>query len=173
MLLNAKEVHALGIMRDRDAKGNLQFEAAVHIAPGARVDVQRDGDFSATGNAMYCRPCGNAFLIGTRLRRNRRREAGFEAASPVLLREIDTTNRTSADIRHVSLSGIGLITGRQFQPQTLVRVETSSWFRFGEVRYCTPRDDDRFSVGINFVTESFDKSAERARPAAQKLLDSL
>jgi hypothetical protein len=158
MLLSAKNVQALGVMRDLDAKGNLQIETAVQIPPGTRVDVQCDGDFSAMGNAMYCRPLGNAFLIGIRLRRNRRREPRFEVAGSVLLSEIDTRHATSADIRHISLSGIGLTTGWQFQPQTLVRVETSSWFVFGEVRYCTPTDDGRYSVGIIFLTESFEKS---------------
>lgn len=159
MLLNAKDVSALGYMRDLDAKGNLQFETAVHIPPGTRVDVQCDGDFSATGNAMYCRPRGNLYVLGLRLRGNRRREPRIEAARSALLAELDMPSWTSAVIKHISLSGIGLNTGRQFQPQTLVRVETSSWFVFGEVRHCTPTNDDRYLLGIVFVTECFDKSA--------------
>src|SRR5207302_2807005 len=103
MLLNAQAGPAVGVMRDLDETGNLQFETAVHIPPGTRVDVQCDGDFSATGNAMYSRPAGNAFLIGIRLCPNRRREPRFEAAGTVKLREIDTADWASADIRHISL----------------------------------------------------------------------
>jgi hypothetical protein len=156
--VNANDVQAPGIMRSLDRQGNLQFETAVPIAPGTRVDVQCEGDFSATGDAMYCRPRGNAYLIGIRLRHNRRLEPRYEAAGTVMLAELDSLQGTSADIRHISLSGIGLTTIRQFPPQTLLRIETSSWFVFGEVRYCTPTDDGRYSAGIIFVTESFDKT---------------
>jgi hypothetical protein len=158
MLLNAQDGPAVGVMRDLDETGNLQFETAVHIPPGTRVDVQSDGDFSASGNAMYCRPSGNTFMIGIRLCPNRRLEPRFEAAGTIRLRQIDSADWASADVRHISLSGTGLTTDQQFQPLTLVRVETSSWFRFGKVCYCYPTDDDRYAVGIIFVTESFDRS---------------
>jgi hypothetical protein len=156
-ILKQGNLHAAGVMRNLDASGNLQFETGFQVSRGSLVEVQCSGDFSATGNAMYCRPCGNAYLIGVRLRRNRRREPRFEATGTAIVAEFDSNDSITADIKHVSLSGIGLITTREVYPQTLVRLETSSWVVFGEVRHCTAITDGRYSVGIIFMTETFEK----------------
>lgn len=160
MILSALDVRTQAVMRNLDENGNLQFEIAVRIPAGTRVDVCQD-DYCASGDAMYCRECGSAFLVGIRLRRERRLEPRFEASGSAILAEVGTVNTTAsnADIRHISLSGIGLLTSRAFEPPTFVRVETSSWFVFGEVRHCTRADKGRYSVGIIFLTESFNRPA--------------
>ena len=160
MILSALDVRAPAVMRNLDESGNLQFEIAIRIPAGTRVDVCQDG-YCASGDAMYCRECGNAFLVGVRLRRERRMEPRFEVSGSALLAEVGTTNGTAAnaDIRHISLSGIGLLTHRAFEPPTFVRVETNSWFVFGEVRHCTRADRGRYSVGIIFLTECFNRPA--------------
>lgn len=158
MILSARDVRAPGVMRNLDLNGNLQFETAIRIPAGARVDVEYGPDFTATGNAMYCQRQGNVFLVGVRLRQNRRREPRFEAAGPATIAAMDSADVVQAEVRHVSLSGIGLSTTRPFEPGAMVRVETRSWFAFGEVRHCTAVDETNYSAGIVFVTESFDKS---------------
>jgi hypothetical protein len=83
----------------------------------------------------------------------------LEASGYAAIASVDGAHSASAEIRHISLSGIGLVTDRQFVPGIMVRVETSSWFVFGEIRHSTATDDGRWAAGIIFVTESFDKSA--------------
>jgi hypothetical protein len=160
MILSALDVRAPAVMRNLDESGNLQFETAIRIPAGTRVDVCQDG-YCASGDAMYCRECGVAFLVGIRLRRERLLEPRIEASGPAMLAEVGTANviTANADIKHISLSGMGLVTNRAFKPPTFVRVETSSWFVFGEVRHCTRADRGRYALGIIFLTESFKRPA--------------
>jgi hypothetical protein len=160
MVISALNARAPAVMRNLDESGNLQFETAIRIPAGTRVDVCQDG-YCASGDAMYCRECGGVFLVGIRLRRERRLEPRVEASGSAMLAEVGTADTTeaNADIRHISLSGMGLVTNRAFEPPAFVRVETSTWFVFGEVRHCTRADKGRYALGIIFLTESFNRPA--------------
>ena len=88
----------------------------------------------------------------------RRKLCHLQAVRSVILSEIDTPRGIPATISHTSAGAIAMTTSRRFPFQCVVRVETDSWFIFGEVRYCSFLHDDGYEVGIVLLTDRFDKA---------------
>ena len=163
LLLHVRDMESAGLMKGVDDRGNLQVESSLQISAGTPVRIECQGDFCAIGDAMYCRAAGDLFLIGLRIRSDRRSEPRFETSGSAVIEELCRPEEGGvlAEILHLSLSGAGLIADRPYRSGALVRIEADSWFRFAEIRHSTRSDDGTYYVGVVFLTGCFTRTPQR------------
>jgi hypothetical protein len=83
-------------------------------------------------------------------RREERSEPRFLVGDAAVLREIQPLSRERLKVKVVDVSknGLGIVTRKSIVPGTIVQVRLGPTIQLGEVRYCEPRRDEGFRIGL-------------------------
>ncbi len=87
--------------------------------------------------------------------KQKRSEQRFRAEGEAILQEIHplALERHKVKVVDVSRNGLGIISLKSILPGTIVRLRTKDIVELGNVRYCSPFDNERFRIGLRLNGE--------------------
>ena len=85
----------------------------------------------------------------------RRSEERFRSEGEAILQEIHplALERHKVKVVDVSRNGIGIISPKSILPGTIVRLRIKDIVELGNVRYCSPLDNQKFRIGLRLNGE--------------------
>lgn len=85
-----------------------------------------------------------------------RSEPRFNAGSEAIMQSLSplSLDRQNVKVLDVSKNGVGILAPESALPGTIMQIRINTAVELGEVRYCSACEDDRYRIGLRFITVS-------------------